>query len=440
MNHFSSLPPVWLTLPFVALLLMIATGPLFYPHFWHRYYTWIAPALSGVVVLYYVIQLGDRAHPLEALIDYVQFILLLSALYIISSGILIELRGASKPWNNLGILWTGAILSNLIGTTGASMLLIRPYMRLNRKRLSAYHVVFFIFMVSNVGGCLTPIGDPPLFLGFLKGVGFFWMLQHALLPWLVALGLLSGIFYVLDARDSQAVGTKAGMPHQGSWLKIEGKSQFFLFLVVIGALFLDPNKWSWVPGIDVGHGEGRISFVRELILLVVIAWAYLRSDPKILAANNFSFEPLKEVIFVFIGIFGTMMPALALTKHFAETHADWINPHLLYWGTGTFSSLLDNAPTYLNALAAGMGSKGLDITRTEDVLLYAKAYGPNLLAMSLAAVFFGAMTYVGNGPNFMVRAIAEEEKVQMPSFLGYLWYSLRFLLPVLLVVWLLFIV
>ena len=190
--------------PFVLLLGMIATGPVLYPRFWHRYYTLIAPLLGGIVLAYYILALGDTEKPIHAIAEYIQFIALIGALYIASSGILIEVNTTASPFVNLLFLWGGAILSNVIGTTGASMLLIRPYIRLNGPRVRAYHVVFFIFMVSNVGGALTAIADPPNFIGFLKGVPFFWTLEHNFRPWLVALGLLSVIFYVLDRRNTRA--------------------------------------------------------------------------------------------------------------------------------------------------------------------------------------------------------------------------------------------
>ena len=353
--HFT--PPILLVLPFVTLLLMVATGPVLYPSFWHRYYAFIAPGLSLVVVGYYLCVLGHWEAPMHALMEYVQFILLLGALYMISGSILIRLRVASSPRNNLGFLWAGAVLANFIGTTGASMLLIRPYMRLNRGRLSVYHIVFFIFMVSNMGGALTPIGDPPLFLGYLKGVDFAWPLLHAFLPWMMGLVLLSAIFYGLDR------GGKRGMcvVERGSWVEVRGGRFFLLFFVVIGAVFLDPTKWDWVPSL------GGVSYVRELILLGVIGVTYWLGNREVLKANDFSLEPLKEVVFIFIGIFGTMMPAMAWISYLAGEHREWLSPNSLYWGTGIFSSVLDNAPTYVSFLTAGMRAHDLDVNVLGDV-------------------------------------------------------------------------
>ena len=435
MIQSENLPSLFSVFPFLLLLGMIATGPVLYPHFWHRAYTFIAIGLGSIVVGYYVFVLGNTQKPIEAFAEYVQFIALIAALYMVSGTILIKIRCTSKPLNNLRVLWLGATLANFIGTTGASMLLIRPYMRLNRHRLAPYHIVFFIFMVSNVGGALTPIGDPPLFLGFLKGIPFSWPLKHNFLAWLVGLTLVSSGFYWFD-RANPLTDIQASKPPKT--LNIHGKRFLPLFAIIIGSVFLDPDKITWLPHIPY-HGH-RFSFVRELILLSVIAFVYIKGNKKILQENQFSLAPLKEVAFIFIGIFATMMPALTLIEHMAQKKAAWIDENTLYWATGILSSVLDNAPTYLSFLAAGMSAKGLNIDLLSDVATYTQAHVGALSATSLAAVFFGAMTYVGNGPNFMVRAIAEEQGVKMPSFGSYIWhYALRFLLPALFVIWVLFI-
>lgn len=427
-------------IPFIGLLLMIATGPVLYPHFWHRYYVPIAIGLGPVVVGgYYVFTLGNYDAPVEALAEYIQFILLIASLYMVSGSILIKLQYAPTPRTNLGVLWTGAVLANFIGTTGASMLLIRPYIRLNKKRLSAYHIVFFIFMVSNVGGGCTPVADPPLFLGFLKGVPFFFTLWHGILPFFFALLLLSMVFYWLD-RKTALQGKRLNTRKQ-TGITIKGARNFLLFIVILGAVFLDPHKLDipYIPYTDQGGHVHHFSFIRELIFVGVILYVRFTADRGVLRDNNFTLEPLKEVVFIFIGIFFTMMPALSLIKNMATTHQGRINANLLYWATGILSSVLDNAPTYLNFLTAGMAAKGLHIEDIADVGIYAKEHAAWLSTTSIAAVFFGAMTYVGNGPNFMVRAIAEEQGLKMPSFGGYIWrYSIRFLLPVLCLVWLVF--
>lgn len=418
--------PVWLIVPFGLLLLMIATGPLLYPAIWHRYYPVVSISLATGVMSYYVWH--GRVDPAKhAVIEYVQFMALISALYIASGGILIRVNCSVSPMVNLVVLWAGAILANFIGTTGASMLLIRPYLRLNGRYVRAYHVAFFIFMVSNVGGALTPIGDPPLFLGFLKGVPFFWTLRHNFLPWLMALCLLSLMFYLLEWYNqdfSKKLGTGFKQRNQAP-ITFRGKYNSFWLACIVGAVFLDPHI---VPGMP--------PFVRELLLLGIALLSYRYADNKALRENGFDFGPLREVAFLFIGIFGTMVPALAYINYYARSGATWlVEPSFLYWGTGCMSSMLDNAPTYVSFLAGSMAAQSTPI----GIADYAEhpVTALQLKAIAVASVFFGAMTYIGNGPNFMVRSIAEEQGVPMPSFLGYLWcFALPFLMPVLVLVWL----
>ena len=439
----TTLPPSWLAFPFVLLLLMIATGPLLYEKFWHRHYPKVALLLAGFVMSYYCFTMQDRIKPVEACMDYIQFIALITALYMASGGILLEVNRRATPLTNLALLFIGAILANFIGTTGASMLLIRPYIRLNQGRIKVYHIVFFIFMVSNIGGALTPIGDPPLFLGFLNGVPFFWTLYHNLIPWLIALLLLGVIFYVLDRRN---MGSKepTTVDTTKPALHIVGERNFVWFAIIIGAVFIDPNVFSWVPALHYQHHT--FSFLRELILLNVAWLSYYYADPHALRENEFSLEPLREVVLIFVGIFGTMIPALELISAFAqsETGRALITHNTLYWGAGIFSSILDNAPTYINFGAASMAAQGASIIEVADVRAFATGntfYNSviQLKAISIASVFFGAMTYIGNGPNFMVKAIAEHLDVQMPSFFGYiLRFSIPILLPILVLVWLLF--
>lgn len=437
--------PAWAVIPFVLLLLMIATGPLFYEHFWHKNYPLIAVALSALVVLYYIFYLLNVASVIHALAEYVQFISLLASLYIASGGIMINIDKKATPLANTILLIIGAVVSNLIGTTGASMLLIRPFVRLNRGHIKAYHIIFFIFMVSNIGGSLTPIGDPPLFLGFLKGIPFSWTLKHNLLPWLFTLGAMAGVFYLLDKRNKGVVNelNDETRPHTNK-ITIIGVRNFGWLAVIIVAVFIDPNVFpEWVPGIRY-HGQ-VFSFMREIIMLSVAYLSYRYASREAHSANDFNFEPIREVAFIFIGIFGTMMPALELVGNFAKSEggAALITHNTLYWGTGILSSFLDNAPTYLNFLAAAMATKGASLSNMQDVLAFAQGGYPgavlDLKAISIAAVFFGAMTYIGNGPNFMVKSIAEQIGIKMPSFFGYiLRYSIPILLPILVLVWLIF--
>ena len=431
--------PLWTVFPFILLLVMIATGPLFYEHFWHKNYPKVSIFLAVAVVFYYLFALHNQHAPVHALAEYVQFISLLAALYIASGGIMINIDKAATSRTNVVLLLCGAVLANLIGTTGASMLLIRPFIRLNRSRIKAYHIIFFIFVVSNIGGSLTPIGDPPLFLGFLKGIPFFWTLTNNFGPWLVGVLFMVIIFYFFDVRNKTHYDSieEAGPPT--GKITLTGQRNFLWLGIVIGAVFLDPNVLSWVPAITY-HGQ-KFSFLRELVMISVAFLSYKYADKKALEGNQFSFEPIREVGFIFIGIFGTMMPALEMVGNFASSPegTSMINQNTLYWGTGSLSGFLDNAPTYINFLTAAMASQGQDINSIADVVSFSATEGLMLKAISIAAVFFGAFTYIGNGPNFMVKSIAEEIGIKMPSFFGYIIrFSIPLLLPLFIIVWLLF--
>ncbi len=448
-------PAGWSVIPFVVLLLMIATGPLFFEHFWHHYYPVVAVALAALVIGYYIFGLHDTGAPIHSLAEYIQFIALLAGLFMASGGILINVDKEGKPLTNVILLIIGAVLSNLIGTTGASMLLIRPFIRLNKDRVKPYHIMFFIFMVSNVGGSLTPIGDPPLFLGFLKGVPFAWTLTHNFIPWLFAIAILSIVFYIFDSKNTSK--EEDGEVEYTGKISIKGSKNFLWIAVLIGAVFIDPNviytnePGDLVPGIKATiHGQALVfSFVREVIMLVVACLSYYFADQDALRGNEFEFEPIKEVAFIFIGIFFTMMPALQLVAGFAASDAgkELIGLNSLYWGTGALSGVLDNAPTYVNFLTAAISADGGSIALMSDVKDYAAAANTfegtesiiRLTAISVASVFFGAMTYIGNAPNFMVKSIAEQVGIKMPSFFEYIVkYSLVILLPILFVVWLVF--
>ncbi len=431
---------------------MIATGPLFFEHFWHKNYPIVAIILAVGVVAYYLFSLHNTGAPIHAIAEYIQFIALLASLFMASGGILIKVDKEGTPGVNVMLLLIGALAANIIGTTGASMLLVRPFIRLNKNRIRAYHVVFFIFIVSNVGGSLTPIGDPPLFLGFLKGVPFEWTLIHNFIPWVFAIALLLLIFYLVDKRNKADYDGPTVQEKYSGKISIIGGKNFLWLLVIIIAVFIDPNVIDGVPYIPFeSHGSlHKISYLREIIMFSVAGLSYAFASKEALQGNEFSFEPIKEVAFIFIGIFMTMMPALEMVGAFAKGEgAALINPSSLYWGTGVLSSFLDNAPTYMNFLTAAMAGVGGDIYQIDQVRDFAYGNGIfaghhtplELIAISVAAVFFGAMTYIGNGPNFMVKAIAEQVGVRMPSFFGYiLRYSLVFLLPILIVVWLIFIV
>jgi len=438
-----SKPAGWSVIPFILLLLMIATGPLFYEHFWHKNYPKIALALAIIVVLYYLFALHNSHQPIHAMAEYVQFISLLTGLFFASGAIMINVDKKATPFANVIILLIGAVIANVIGTTGASMLLIRPFIRLNKGRIKAYHIVFFIFIISNVGGSLTPIGDPPLFLGFLKGIPFFWTLTHNFMPWVVGVLVLCLIFFFLDSRNKKVydAGVQESFTNQ---ITLKGSINFIWLGIIVLAVFIDPNVFDWVPGINY-HGQ-KISFIREIIMLTTAYLSYRLADKKILKDNEFSIEPIREVAFLFVGIFGTMMPALQLVSIFARSDAGQalITHNVLYWGTGSLSGFLDNAPTYLNFLAAGMSARGADMNVLSDVIQYAQGgvfYNSiiDLKAISIGAVFFGAFSYIGNGPNFMVKSIAEQIGIDMPSFFGYIIrYSIPILVPLLIITWLIF--
>ena len=453
-------PPLFLVIPFALLLLMIATGPLFYAHHWHHNYPKYTLALGLLVSGYYLAVLGTSTPIMHALVEYISFIALLASLFVASGCILIKTDYAGTPKVNSILLLIGAVIANVIGTTGASMLLIRPYMRLNKGRIKAYHIIFFIFVVSNVGGALTPIGDPPLFLGFLRGVPFFWTVPHIWYIWLPTTLLLVGIFAVVDSRNKEeGIGEKiiegvedaGGDPRPGeagglqpvqtsSRVVIEGKQGFFWLAIIIASVFLDPNVLAWVPNLTEMFG---VPFgIREMIMFAVCFLAYKTADKKVLEGNEFNFEPIREVAWLFIGIFLTMQPALELIRLFAEENAASLGVTTFYFGTGLLSGVLDNAPTYVSFLSAAMGKFGMDVSNPEMVRIFATGNAETafyLQAISVASVFFGALTYIGNGPNFMVKAIAESSGVQTPSFVGYaVRYSLPILLPIYVVVWLVF--
>jgi len=379
--------------------------------------------------------------PIHSLAEYLSFISLLTALFVASGGILIKVDREGTPMVNVMLLIIGSLIANVIGTTGASMLLIRPFIRLNRHRIKPYHIIFFIFMVSNVGGCLTPIGDPPLFLGFLKGIPFHWTMINLALEWIFGIGILSLIFYFYDRKNhshSRVLGINEKVRYSGK-ITLNGSKNIIWLAIIIGAVFLDPGIFHWIPAIEY---EGiHISFVREIIMFATAFMAFRFADEQCLKGNEFNFKPIKEVAFLFIGIFGTMMPALQLMANFASSAQgqQLITKHTLYWSTGILSGILDNAPTYLNFLAAAMGKAMLDMSNKAEVLQFVDQHSTDLLAISVSAVFFGAMTYIGNAPNFMVKSIAEQVGISMPSFMGYvIKYSIPILLPVLFLTWLVF--
>ncbi|MBK8037887.1 MAG: sodium:proton antiporter [Verrucomicrobiaceae bacterium] len=422
----SVLPPVWMVAPFAILLLCIALMPLFASHFWEHHYPKVAVGLGLVTACYYVLVAHDW-HPLHhAAHEYISFMALVGSLFVISGGINIRVKGEATPFINTVFLLIGAVLANLIGTTGASMLLIRPWIKMNKYRVTGLHIVFFIFVVSNVGGSLTPVGDPPLFLGFLRGVPFFWTLEHCWKGWALAVTLLLSVFFVLDVINFRRAPKEVRdleTAHE-TWF-FRGLSNLLLLGLVLGAVLLPKNLQDIVLG-------GVLS-VPAMIMISAAVVSYLTTRPVIHEANDFNFGPVKEVGFLFIGIFLTMIPALQILEHGGVAGVS--SPLSYYFATGALSAFLDNAPTYLAFLASAMGQEGLSVDQSADVLAFSQQQGTHLLAISLGAVFFGAGSYIGNGPNFMVKAIADRSKVHTPGFIGYMVrFSIPVLLPILILV------
>ncbi|MCC9137265.1 sodium:proton antiporter [Pontibacter silvestris] len=438
--------PSFLIIPFLILIGMIASGPVLFGHFWEHNYKKIAVSLGLGVLAYYLFVLQDFHMPIHTFFEYASFAILLSSLYIAAGGIYININTNATPAVNVALVAIGAVLANLVGTTGASLLLIRPFIRLNIHRIKPYQIVFFIFIVSNAGGLLTPLGDPPLFIGFLKGVPFFWTMQHLFLPWLVTIGILCIVFFVVDSRNKEIGFTPrpevVAKNNEKTEFYISGKRNLAWLAVIIGAIFLDPNVIDGLP--HVYYDGNKFSFLREVIQLSAAFACYRFSNKTALAGNQFNFHPILEVVFLFFGIFFTMMPALQLSAAIASSpeYSKYITSNFLYWATGSLSGFLDNAPTYANFLSLAMAKYDMAQNSVVEVRQFATGTGADpettllLEAISLAAVLFGALTYIGNGPNFMVKAIAESTGVKMPSFFAYiLRYSIPFLLPCLVLVW-----
>ncbi len=427
------LPSPYMVIPFILLLLMIATGPLFYKHFWERHYPKMAIILGLITVVYYIVFLNKYQSLLHIFTEYISFIALLSSLFVASGGIFIKVDRKATPYMNVLFLLFGAVIANIIGTTGASMLLIRPYIKMNQNRIKAYHVIFFIFVVSNIGGALTPIGDPPLFIGFLRGVPFFWVIDNIWFIWIPMIILILAVFFIFDLFNKKGNDNPVETKYTGK-IEFKGFKNLIYLAVIIFSVFLDPGVFSWVPD------WSPLPFgIREIIMFTVVYFSYKQANKEILRANEFDFEPIKEVAYLFIGIFLTMVPALELIAALARADKDFLNAGTFYWATGGLSSFLDNTPTYLNFLSAAMGKYALDVNIKSHVLDFVSQDIIYLRAISVAAVFFGSMTYIGNGPNFMVKSICERAGIEMPSFFTYMIkYSIPILIPLFFIIYFLF--
>jgi Na+/H+ antiporter NhaD/arsenite permease-like protein len=433
--------PLWTVLPFLGLLLSIAVLPLVLPHFWesNRNRGLVAALFALPVAIYLVAAHGAAGlHELEEKAkEYTAFILLLASLFVVTGCIYVRGSLAGTPLVNTGVLGLGALLASWIGTTGASVLLIRPLLRANAPRERKAHiVVFFIFTVSNCGGLLTPLGDPPLFLGFLKGVPFEWTLR--LWPeWLLVNGALLAIFNVWDQRvlnreERERPGSQLEAVLEHEPLGIDGKRNFAWLAAIVAVIY--------AAGRGLGNGGEPWPFgVQEGLMALVAGLAFASTPTRIRAANAFGFAPIVEVALLFAGIFVTMAPALLLLNANAESFG-LREPWHFFWITGLLSSFLDNAPTYLTFAATACGLEGVAL-EGRYLAQYLSLGGHTahmLAAISVGAVFMGANTYIGNGPNFMVKAIAEENGVRMPSFFGYMAYSGGILIPLFVVATFLF--
>jgi len=441
--------PLLSVLPFVFMLLSIAVFPLFAEHWWeHNRNKAIVAAVCALPILIYLgIMWGPEGRLVleEKMIEYIAFIVLLAALFTISGGIYLQGSLAGTPLVNTGMLAVGAVLANLIGTTGASVVLIRPLLRANRSRWKKVHVVvFFIFVVSNCGGLLTPLGDPPLFLGFLMGVPFEWTLR--LWPqWLLVNSALLVIFNVwdqimLDREEKERPGSQLEQVMKHEPFKIHGKRNVLLLLGIMGIVL--------ASGKGVGFGGEPWPFgVKEAFMTVLAVLSFAVTPKDYHTRNEFSFDPIIEVAVLFVGIFVTMAPALVILNAWGQGARDVLGasfglraPWHFFWATGSLSSFLDNAPTYLTFSATAAGLEGVPAHGRflGEFLLRGDIAHRLLAAISTGAVLMGANTYIGNGPNFMVKAIAEKSGVKMPGFFNYMVYSGVVLIPLFVVVTLVF--
>lgn len=430
-------------IPFAGLLLTIATGPLLFPKIWHAHYgkitaLWAVLALGPIALFHGSATAGETlVHAILG--EYLSFIVLLLALYVVAGGILVVGRIKGTPTTNAAMLGIGMILASFVGTTGAAMILIRPILRINETRRYKVHVVmFFIILVANVGGALTPLGDPPLFVGFLRGVNFFWPLQNLWLQTLIIGGALLLLFLGLDLYLSRRERPDAAGSEVSDRLNLHGQINIALMVLIADAVILSAV---WKPGLSVSIAGTHIELqnaVRDLAL-VGIAFLSLRLTPdEHRLANGFTWEPIREVAKLFAGIFVAIAPVLAMLQSGRNGPFAFLldavvtgdgQPHeaAYFWLTGVLSAFLDNAPTYLVFFELAGG----DTARLMGLL------AGTLAAISMGAVFMGALTYIGNAPNFMVYAIAQENGVKMPSFFGYLFYAAVILVPLFLILTLL---
>jgi Na+/H+ antiporter NhaD/arsenite permease-like protein len=439
--------PLWSTIPFIGMLLSIALFPLLAPRFWHDHFGKVSVFWALVIIIPFLIIYKDLAlHEFLHIIlaDYIPFIIILAALYTISGGILLKGTLLGTPVVNTGILAIGTVLASWMGTTGASMLLIRPFLRANKHRKKrTFMVVFFIFLVANIGGSLTPLGDPPLFLGFLRGVPFFWTFN--LFPQMLVVAIiLLAIYFVMDTYFYKKEGIKAVTDNGAKEpLRLEGSHNILFLAGIVGAVLMSGVvKWGEINILGVHRAVQEV--VRDAVLVLMAVLSMVTTRKEVRENNEFTWFPMKEVAILFAGIFLTMVPCLKILQAGTKGELSFLietvkEPFHYFWITGLLSSVLDNAPTYLTFLSTLLGKFYPGIAGQEAVTLLIKENAIYLKAISAAAVFFGASSYIGNAPNFMVRSIAEETGTAMPSFFGYmLKYSIPILIPVFVLITLIF--
>ena len=443
--------PLWSCIPFVGMLLCIAICPLVIGEWWdaHKQYGVLFWSLLFIIpfCVAYGWNVGIEQVAESIVGDYLPFIVLLFGLFCVAGNICLEGDLVGSPKVNVILLLIGTLLSSWIGTTGASMVMIRPIIRANKWRSRKTQiVVFFIFLVSNIGGCLTPFGDPPILMGFMRGVPFFWSLK--IMPvFIVNVIILLIVFYILDRRAYRkdlAQGNRPEINAEKSHIRLLGAHNIIFIAMIVGAVILSGELpslplFQGADGETLGiHiiGEATLTFpdIIEVAIILVAAFLSFKTTPKQVRLNNhFTWDAIKEVVILFIGIFITMIPALLILKS-KGAELGLTQPWELFWATGALSSFLDNTPTYLVFLTTA-GTLGA----TEGIVTAVGTIAPKmLLAVSCGAVFMGANTYIGNAPNFMVKSIAEENGIKMPSFFGYMGWSLAFLIPTFLVDMLIF--
>ncbi len=432
-DHLIVNVPLWASVPFLIMLLFIAIGPLFFHHWYEENKNKLIVSLAlGIPTAIWLIfnHMTDKLMH-QMLFDYIPFIILLGSLFIITGGIQLKGDIEAKPWINTLFLAIGGLLASFMGTTGAAMLLIRPVIRtISERKFKVHTILFFIAIVANAGGMLTPLGDPPLFLLYLRGAPFEWFFS-LYKEWAFVLGILLVIYYFADKYYYQKESPAAKKKDKTNIipLSISGTYNFiFLLGVVLSVAFLNEHY------LHIIHDNHYYGFVREASMLLMAGLSLYFTPRKLRIDNKFTYTPIIEVAFLFLGIFATMIPALLWLNANAET-LGVSTPAAFYYSTGALSSFLDNAPT-----ALALHKLALGLPMAEGIKLVAGIPEALLTAISLGAVFFGAMTYIGNGPNFMVKAIAEENKIEMPSFFGYMFkFSLTVLLPVYILTQLLFV-